>query len=76
MSTTLPQAQALVSMLIILIPTHYQQESFQALLSLFLEAQGSRLPEHCNIKSASALSRFLNSYPWSTRQLIRMQDLS
>ena len=29
------------------------------------------LPEHCKTKSASALSRFLNEYKWSTRQVVR-----
>lgn len=29
------------------------------------------LPEHCKSKSASALSRFLNIYDWSTRSVIR-----
>ena len=42
------------------------------MLGLFLEAQGHPLPEHSKSKSASALSRFLNIYPWSTRRLIRI----
>ena len=41
------------------------------MLGLFLEAQGHPLPQHSQSKSASALSRFLNVNPWSTRQLIR-----
>lgn len=36
-----------------------------------MEGQGIPLPEHCQTKSASTLSRFLNEYKWSTRQLIR-----
>ena len=71
MSTILPQAQALVSTLKNLMPSTYQQDSLQALLGLFLEGQGVPLPEHCKNKSASALSRFLNEYKWSTRQVIR-----
>ena len=71
MSAILPQAQALVSKLMNLMPTCYQQNSLQALLGLFLEATGSPLPEHCTTKSASALSRFLNEYKWPTRQVIR-----
>lgn len=43
----------------------------QALLGLFLEGQGVPLPEYCKTKSASALSRFLNEYNWSTRQVVR-----
>jgi hypothetical protein len=53
------------------MPSVYQQDSLQALLGLFLEAQGSPLPEHCKVKSASALSRFLNEYKWSTVKVIR-----
>lgn len=71
MSTILPQSQTLVAQLIALMPTPYQQESLQALLGLFLEATGSPLPEYSQTKSASALSRFLNEYNWSTRQVIR-----
>jgi len=40
-------------------------------LGLFLQTQGHPLAEYCQVKSASALSRFLNDYPWSTRQMIR-----
>lgn len=72
MPTILPQTQALVQKLMNLMPTHYQQNSLQALLSLFLQATGSPLPEYCKIKSASALSRFLNEYKWSTRQVIKV----
>lgn len=71
MKTILAHAQGLVYTLLSLMPSHYQQDSLQALLGLFLEAQGHPLPEHSKTKSASALSRFLNVYPWSTRRLIR-----
>lgn len=71
MSTILPQAQALVSTLKTLMPSTYQQDSLQALLGLFFAGQGILLPEHCQTKSASALSRFLNEYKWSTRQVVR-----
>jgi hypothetical protein len=71
MSAILTQAQALVQELIILMPTPYQQDSLQALLGLFLGATGSPLPQYCQIKSASALSRFLNQYHWSTRKIIK-----
>jgi hypothetical protein len=53
------------------MPSVYQQDSLQALLGLFLEGQGVALPEHCETKSASALSRFLNEYKWPTRQVIK-----
>jgi hypothetical protein len=49
----------------------YQKASLNALLGLFLEAQGHPLPQHTQLKSASSLSRFLNHYHWSTRALIR-----
>jgi len=53
------------------MPSVYQEDSLQALLGLFLEGRGIALPEHCETKSASALSRFLNEYKWPTRQVIR-----
>ena len=49
----------------------YQKQSLKAFLELFLKAQGSHRPEHCQVKSASALSRFLNHYVWSARAIIR-----
>jgi hypothetical protein len=71
MSTILAHAQGLVYTLLSMMPSHYQRDSLQALLGLFLQAQGHPLPQQCKAKSASALSRFLNVYPWSTRKLIR-----
>lgn len=71
MSTILARAQGLVYTLLSLMPSHYQRDSRQALLGLFLQAQGHPLPQQCKAKSASALSRFLNLYAWSTRCLIR-----
>jgi hypothetical protein len=41
------------------------------MLGLFLQAQGRPLPEYSQTKSPSALSRFLNINPWSTRNMIR-----
>jgi hypothetical protein len=65
------QAQTLVYTLLGLMPTSYQRDSLQAMLGLFLEAQGHPLPQHSQTKSPSALSRFLNQYDWGTRQIIR-----
>lgn len=67
----LAHAQELVYTLSELMPTHYQKQNLEAMFGLFLEAQGHPLPEHCQTKSASALSRFLNIQPWSTREMIR-----
>lgn len=53
------------------MPSVYQRENLEAMLGLFLEAQGHPLPQHSQTKSASALSRFLNIYAWSTRSCIR-----
>jgi hypothetical protein len=53
------------------MPSAYQKDNLEAMLGLFLEAQGHPLPEHSQTKSASALSRFLNVNPWSTRQVVR-----
>jgi hypothetical protein len=71
MGTILAHAQGLVYTLPGLMPSNYQRDSLQALLGLFLQAQGHQEPEYCQVKSASALSRFLNEYPWSTREMIR-----
>ncbi|GFZ92441.1 transposase [Okeania sp. KiyG1] len=38
---------------------------------MFLHSQGNAVPHHCQTKSESAISRFLNHYNWSTRSLIR-----
>lgn len=71
MKTIVEYAQGLVYNLLCLMPSVYQKASLNALLGLFLEAQGHPLPQHAQVKSASALSRFLNQYQWSTRGVIR-----
>lgn len=71
MSHILPQAQSLLSLLLTLMPSTHQQKSLQALLSLFLQAQGHPLPASAQLKSAAALSRFLNHYDWPSQQVIR-----
>jgi len=57
-------------MLLELMPSLYQQESLQALFGLFLAPVGPPLAQHCQLKSAGALSRFLNHYGWPTRKVI------
>lgn len=71
METIVQYAQGLVYSLLELMPSVYQQASLKTLLGLFLEAQGHPLPHNSTVKSASALSRFLNHYHWSTRAVIR-----
>ena len=71
MVSILAHAQGLVYTLLSLMPSAYQQENLEAMLGLFLQAQGYPLPEHSKSKSASALSRFLNVYNWSTLSVIR-----
>jgi hypothetical protein len=53
------------------MPSVYQRNSLNAILGLFLEAQGHPLPQQTQVKSASSLSRFLNHYSWSTRAVLR-----
>jgi len=53
------------------MPSPYQKASLKALLGRFLSEQGHALPEHTPVKSPSSLSRFLNHYSWSTREVIR-----
>jgi hypothetical protein len=67
METILEHAQGLVYSLLCLMPSQYQKQSLEALLGLFLEAQGAPLPQRTPMKSASALSRFLNHYQWPSR---------
>ena len=38
----------------------------------FLHGHGKARPQHSKTKSPSALSRFLDRYPWPTRTLIRL----
>jgi hypothetical protein len=51
------------------MPSADQRESFESLLSLFLQATGNIRLSHSQGKSASSLSRFLNHYHWSSKQL-------
>jgi hypothetical protein len=67
----LTHAQELVYTLKELMPTQYQKDNLEAMLGLFLQAQGHPLPQYSQTKSPSALSRFLNINPWSTREMIR-----
>ena len=71
MEEILAHTQELVYNLSSLMPTQYQKDNLEAMFGLFLEAKGHPLPEHSKIKSASALSRFLNINRWSTREMIR-----
>lgn len=66
----LAHAQDLVYSYPLLMPTQYQKDNLETMLGLFLQAQGHPLPEHSQTKSPSALSRFLNINPWSTRKMI------
>ena len=50
----LAHVQDLVYNLSELMPTQYQKENLEAMLGLFLEAQGNPLPANSKIKSASA----------------------
>ena len=50
----------------------YTPPAGKALLFLLLQGHGKARPQHSQTKSPSALSRFLNSYPWPTRALIRL----
>ena len=71
MNTILPCAQALLYTLIGMMPSPYQNKSLKAVLAMFWEPQWIALPEHCVLKSAAALSRFMNEYGWPTRAVIR-----
>jgi hypothetical protein len=73
LTSILPQVEELISALKQLMPTLYQQETLESILGLFLSGQGNALPHHCQTKSESAISRFLNHYkqlliPWLNEQ--------
>jgi Transposase DDE domain len=70
-NTILPCAQALLYTLMGLMPSPYQNKSLKAVLAMFWEPKQVALPEHCVLKSAAALSRFMNEYGWPTRAVIR-----
>ncbi|BDG27754.1 hypothetical protein TthSNM66_23900 (plasmid) [Thermus thermophilus] len=67
-----PAALSLLWTILALMPTPHLRESLKALLFLFLTGHGKARPQHSKTKSPSALSRFLNRYPWPTRALIRL----
>jgi len=71
MDTIVTSTQGLVQFLLGLMPSIYQSQSLESLLGLFLQANGYPLPQHCQTKSPSAISRFLNIYKWPTRRVIR-----
>jgi hypothetical protein len=53
-------------------PSPHLRESLKALLPLFLQGHGKARPQHSKTKPSSALSPFLNRYPWPTRAVIRL----
>ncbi len=65
-------ALQLFSSLLKVLASPYQQESFKALMSLLLEGTGQGRAGHASGKSPAALSRFLNSYSWNARTMIRL----
>lgn len=69
MNHILPRVEELVSDLVQLMSSNYQQDTFQSILSLLLQGK-TDVPHHCQTKSESAISRFLNHYKWSTRKVI------
>ena len=60
----LSQVDELLSTLKDLMPTIYQKETLESIIGLLLDGQGNAVPHHCQTKSESAISRFLNHYNW------------
>ena len=48
-----------------LFTSRFQLQTFNALMTAFLEADGNLRPEHAPLKSPSAFSRLLNQYDWN-----------
>lgn len=63
METIVKYAQGLVYNLLCLMPSAYQKTSLNVMLGLFLEAQGHRLPQHTQVKSASSPTSVLELLP-------------
>ena len=57
MEATLTHVHSLMYTILAFMPTHYQRDSLEAMLGLFLEAQGKPLPHYSKTKSESALAR-------------------
>ena len=71
MREILPQVEELMRLLKQSMPSIYQSETLESIIGLFLSGNGNSVPHHCQTKSESAISRFLNYYNWSTRSVIR-----
>ncbi|ACB54552.1 hypothetical protein cce_5206 [Crocosphaera subtropica ATCC 51142] len=56
--------EELLSTLKDLMPTIYQKDTLESIIGLLLDGQGNAVPHHCETKSESAISRFLNHYNW------------
>lgn len=67
-----PAALSLMWHILALLPPPHLRESLKAMLFLLLTGHGKARPQHSQTKSPSALSRFLNRYPWPIRALIRL----
>lgn len=65
-------ALQLFSSILTLLTSPYQHASFKALMGLLLTSRGQGRAGHAPGKSASAISRFLNTYSWNTRGMIRL----
>ena len=65
-------AQHLFCTLQTIFASPHQRANFRTLLSLFLRGNGQPYLRHSHGKSASALSRFLNHYDYSSSSLIRL----
>jgi hypothetical protein len=59
--TIVKHAQGLVYSLLYLMPSTYQKDNFQAIVGLFLEAQGYMLPQHKKLEVVGR-TRFDGSY--------------
>ena len=70
MREILPQVEELMLRLKQSMPSIYQSETLESIIGLFLSGKGNSVPHHCQTKSESAISRFLNYYNWSTRSVI------
>lgn len=70
-----PSLYSALCSLLALLPTPHLRKSPKALFLLSLTGHGKARSQHTKAKSSSALSCFLNRYPWPTRALIPLSGL-
>jgi hypothetical protein len=70
MTGAMQRGLSLLSAIPVVPLSPHLRESLKALLPLFLQGHGKARLQHSKTMPSSALSPFLNRYPWPTRTVI------